>query len=224
VHARFRRSVGAVVVLALSLLLAAPGTAGAATKPTVLLIHGFEGTPASFATMAARLRAAGRVVDALALPGQDNVANARAIQDYVAGHHLASVDIVAHSMGGLSARWYVEELGGARTVAHYVSLGSPQQGLQVACLLPLEMGGQMCPTSAFMSRLNGAATPRSTTTYTSIFSQDDGFVPVASSVLGHPACLVDDAGVSHGGLLTDARVYRQVLAALGGHCPGSVAP
>ena len=210
----------ALVVLVALLALPAPSAAAAATTP-VLLVHGFEGSPASFTTMAARFAADGRRVYAVDLPGQDNVANARAIRDFVAAHHFTRVDIIGHSMGGLSSRWFIEYMAGSSRVAHYVSLGTPQLGLPIACVLPLDGGGQMCPGSAFLAQLNATGAKRGSTSFTSIFSASDGFVPTATSRLPGRACLVDDTGVSHGGLLRDTRVYRQVLAALGGRCPSA---
>jgi len=219
------RAAAALLSLALAVLVAflalpVASSASAATTP-VLLVHGFGGSPASFTTMAARFAADGRRVYALDLPGQDNVANARAIRDFVAAHHFTRVDLVAHSMGGLSSRWYIEYLGGASRVAHYVSLGTPQLGLPIACVLPLDGGGQMCPGSAFLAQLNSTGVKRGSTSFTSIFSESDGFVPTAASRLAGTTCLVEDSGVTHGGLLRDARVYRQVLAALGGRCPSA---
>ena len=39
------------------------------------------------------------------------------------------IDIVAHSMGGLSARYYLKELGGDDKVDDYISLDTPQRGI-----------------------------------------------------------------------------------------------
>ena len=40
----------------------------------------------------------------------------------------AVVDIVAHSMGGLVARWYIERLDGAQHVERLVTIGTPHRG------------------------------------------------------------------------------------------------
>ncbi len=219
---RIARSAGRMVIAAIvgvTMLWSGPGAADSATLPPVLLVHGFRGSPASFDTMAARLARGGRAVYAIALPGQDNLINARAIRTFAAAHHLRRVDIVAHSMGGLSSRWFVKYLRGGVTVGHYVSLGTPQYGLWVACRAPLDYGGQMCPDGAFLGKLNSRDDTPGTTKYTTIFSADDGLVPVSSSRLDGGACLVEDRGVTHPGLLSDARVYRQVVQALNGRCP-----
>ncbi len=203
------------------MLWTAPLPASAVALPPVLLVHGFESSPATFRTMAARLTRDGRTVYAIALPGQDNVANAGAIRAFVVAHQLQRVDIVAHSMGGLSSRWFIRFLRGTVDVVHYVALGTPQHGLWLACLAPPDDGGQMCPLGAFLGRLDAGDDEPGPTRYTSIFSTGDGIVPASSARLDGGACLVQDGGVNHFALLTDARIYRQVVAALEGRCPAA---
>jgi triacylglycerol lipase len=211
---------GALLALVgIAMVWSNPLPAKAASLPPVLLVHGFESSPAVFGTMAARLKRDGRAVYAIALPGQDNVVNAGAIRAFVVAHRLRKVDIVAHSMGGLSSRWFIRFLRGSIDVIHYVSLGTPQHGLWLACLAPPDDGGQMCPLGTFIGRLDAGDDEPGPTRYTSIFSTTDGIVPPSSAHLDGGACLVQDRGVGHFALPTDARVYRQVVAALGGRCP-----
>jgi pimeloyl-ACP methyl ester carboxylesterase len=59
--------------------------------------------------------------------------NARALQERLAqvglaGGHGKSLHIVAHSMGGLVSRWFIEHLGGNEVVEHLVMLGTPNGG------------------------------------------------------------------------------------------------
>jgi pimeloyl-ACP methyl ester carboxylesterase len=42
--------------------------------------------------------------------------------------HGKTLHIVAHSMGGLISRWFIERLGGNKTVQHLVMLGTPNGG------------------------------------------------------------------------------------------------
>ena len=211
-----------VALVGVAMLSSGAHPVAGASPPPVLLVHGWGSSPATFKTMQARLVRAGRTVYAIALPGQDNIANARAIRSFVAARHLPRVDVVAHSMGGLSSRWFVKFLRGTTSIDHYVSLGTPQYGLVPTCVLALDDGGQMCPNSAFLRKLNSGDDTQGPTRYTSIASRSDGVVPVASSRLDGGACLVTDRGVTHRGLLTDAGVYRQVVEALRGRCPPAV--
>src|SRR6185295_10272546 len=54
--------------------IAAPAAVGAADPPDpVLLVHGYRGNPSTWADMRTYLEANGRAVDAIDLPGEDNV-------------------------------------------------------------------------------------------------------------------------------------------------------
>jgi hypothetical protein len=69
-----------------------------------------------------------------------------------------------------------------------------------------------------MGRLDAGEDEPGPTRYTSIFSTADWIVPSASAHLDGGACLVQDGGVTHFALLTEARIYGQVIGALGGRC------
>lgn len=220
----------------MSLLLAAipvacaPGT----TARTVLLVHGYRGEPSAFATMQAGLRAAGIPSVVVDLPGEDNVVNAGAIRDAAerivrAGGPGTTVDVVAHSMGGLSARWFAKYLGGSTPgasplLANYVSLGTPQYGLPATCDLAPANGGQMCPTGDFLAQLNEGDDTPGATAYTTIFSTHDGLVPTSASRLDGGACVVEVIGVNHFALRTQGAVLDLIVRALRGECPGRIGP
>ena len=104
----------------------------------VLFVHGIIGDTRE---MAASLRRAG-VADRYDLVLtfdyenlQDPIADtARALKDRMAAvglgppDHGKSLDIVAHSMGGLVSRWFIEREGGNRVVRRLVMLGTPNGG------------------------------------------------------------------------------------------------
>ena len=94
-------------------------------------------------------------------PGQDNYINAGVLLGIVDTLPFdETVHIAGHSMGGLSARYYVSKLGGFSRVASYTSYDTPQYGNVTFCLAKTVNGGQMCPYSAFMRELNaGEMTP-----------------------------------------------------------------
>ena len=215
----------AVALLATVVPVASPGPAEAAAPLPVVLVHGYNGSPSGFTTMAARLRAKKHTVVIAKLPGNDNVVNAKVIRDIVAARAWKKVAIVGHSMGGLSSRQYIRFNGGRKVATVYVSLGSPQQGLPVACLAPVGNGGQMCPDSTFLTKLNTGDETPGPTAYTSVFSTTDGLVPVDASLLGDGACDVEVTGPTHQQLLTDAAVFRIVLNAIDGKpCAGVRVP
>jgi pimeloyl-ACP methyl ester carboxylesterase len=69
--------------------------------------------------------------------------NAEELARYVAGVKRATgaqaVDLIAHSMGGLVSRYYIDRLMGGRDVAQLIMLGSPHGGTSCANL-PASLG------------------------------------------------------------------------------------
>ena len=211
---------------ALGILVGSVGSAVAVEQPPdpILLVHGYRGDPSTWADTKARFAAAGRTAEAIDLASEDNVVNARAIQTYIANKGWKRVDIVAQSMGGLSARQYIKVLK-ATVIDTYTSLGTPHYGISAACLLPSWYGGQMCPSSSFLRTLNkGDDTPGGTywTYWTTIYSRTDGLVPTSSSRLDGGACHVfEDPGVGHNEMDNDATIFGYVLAAVDRSCAGT---
>lgn len=219
---RRRRSLLVVAGSLLVALGALPGAATAADPPDpILLVHGYRGDPSTWADMIAAFAGQGREAVAIDLPGEDNLANARAIRDFIAARGWSRVDLVAQSMGGLSARWMVKGLK-VKGVDAYVSLGTPQYGLSAACLLPYTFGGQMCPNSRFLRDLNKGDDTPGATDWTTIFSSDDGLVPVSSSQLDGGACHIQVSGVAHNDMDNDPAIFAHVLAAVDGTCTGVI--
>lgn len=221
-------------ILALALVLGASITGGnsgssssdaeAAVINPVVLVHGWNGSASSMATLKSRFEANGRQAFSLTLPGQNNITNAQTLATFInnvkAQTGASQVDLVAHSMGGLSTRYYIKNLGGAANVAQYVSLGSPHYGLTLACFLTTNGGGQMCPFSSFLRSLNSGDDTPGSLLYTTIYSTSDGLVPTSSSRLDGGACFKQISGVSHTNLTQDAAVFALVLSGVDGTCTG----
>jgi triacylglycerol lipase len=218
------RSFGRRVValgFALAVVIGNAAPVAAAEPDPILLVHGYRGSPTTWADMKARFAAVGRNAEAIDLTSEDNVVNARAIQSYIAARGWTHVDIVAQSMGGLSARQYIKILKPS-VVDTYVSLGTPQYGLYAACLLPSWYGGQMCPYSGFLSTLNSGDDTPGSVYWTTIYSRTDGYVPNSSSRLDGGACHVfEDPGVGHNEMDNDATIFGHVLAAVDRVCAGT---
>jgi triacylglycerol lipase len=64
------------------------------------------------------------------------------------------VDVVAHSMGGLAVRYYLQFQEGHQVVRRAVFLGTPHRGTVAAMLAWGDGGREMVPGSDFLSRLN----------------------------------------------------------------------
>lgn len=90
------------------------------------------------------------------------------------------VDIVAHSMGGLSARYYTENLLGHVNVGALITLGTPHHGTPLAYLAVGQGGRQMQPGSEFLQQLNRERN-QGKVRYTSIYTYSDELVPWRNS-------------------------------------------
>src|SRR5438045_718758 len=96
------------LVLAMLVGAIAPATAFADGPDPILLVHGYRGDPSTWADMIANFQANGRTAVAIDLATEDNVKNASQIQAFIKDRGWTRVDIVAQSMGGLSARQYIK--------------------------------------------------------------------------------------------------------------------
>ena len=220
---RATRLIAAAIVIATLLGIGGvgAGAALAADPDPILLVHGYRGSPGTWADMIARFAAEGRTAVAIDLPSEDNVVNANAIRDFVSAQGWSRVDLVAQSMGGLSARQFVKYVRSKIVVDSYVSLGTPQYGIYSACVLPQGFGGQMCPNSSFLRALNRKDDTPGGTAWTTIYSTGDEYVPNDASRLDGGACHVQVAGVGHNEMDNDAGIFTHVLAAVDGTCTGT---
>ena len=145
-----------------------------------------------------------------------NVDNAYELRDYVnyvlAVTGASKVDLIGHSMGGLSARWYIKFLGGASKVDDYVSLGTPQKGTIMA-IIPLtwitEGGVEMIPGSWFLNTLNSGDETPGSVNYRAIYAYWDELVqPYWNAKLYDGATNKGKYWVGHIGLLFDYTVAK----------------
>jgi pimeloyl-ACP methyl ester carboxylesterase len=157
----------------------------------VLFVHGINGSAADWDPMIARFEADGwpreRLV-AHTFPDPAwgcNATNAELIGGWLEELRGATgatrVSLVAHSMGGLSSRYFVRNLGGSAWVDTFVTLGTMHHGLRSSCLSPLPVcvWQELCATGAFMTDLNTPPVTPGPTRWASIYSESDGTVPAA---------------------------------------------
>ena len=198
----------------------------------VLLVPGYGGATSALDTLAARLRKAGRDATVLRLPGDGTgeLRDQATVLDTAARSAMAagapSVDVVGYSAGGVVARLWAEEDGGAAVARRIVTLGSPHHGTQVAALGASLLPGQ-CPTacaelvpnSELLTRLNVDETPPGPVWVSLWTDQDQVVTPPDSArldgALNIPVQSVcADARLDHSQLPTDRLVQSLVLAAL----------
>jgi triacylglycerol lipase len=190
----------------------------------VVMVHGYMQPPSVFDAMKASFENLGYQAYEVDIPGDDNYANAAYIETFVnnvqAQTGAAKVNLVGHSMGGLSARYYIKYRGGDAHVASYISVGTPQYGGPDGCLLPTNLGGQMCPNSPFLVELNTGDDTSGTLPYTDLWgtAQDD---PATAAKLDGGACFKSFDGVQHLDEPSSPVVFQLVATAVRGTCPGT---
>ncbi|WP_194814172.1 alpha/beta fold hydrolase [Nocardia sp. XZ_19_385] len=203
----------------------------------VLLVHGWTagGVLPVAADWSDALRSAleddGRPVYVVDLPGELNIPNAEAIAQVARqasrDHGGAKVDVVGHSMGGLSARYFVKYLGGQDLTAHYVSIGTGQYGWYPTCVLPLDLGGEMCPASGFLAILNDGLDTPGDVSYTTLRTRADDAGPFHTPMDNRPlegrSCVATGIdGGPHADEPKNPTVIAAILEALNDRCPGLV--
>ena len=215
--------------------VAPPAGQGAAPpdKPgPVVLVPGYGGGRAGLLRLAARIRSTGRSAVVISLPGDgtgDLAAQAKALQSAVARQLAAgapSVDVIGYSAGGVVARLWLADDGGAAEVRRVVSLGSPLHGADLAAVGQAFVPGacpiacqQLAPGSSLLNRLD--AVPLGGAAWMSIWTTDDQTVDPPDSarlagavnVVAQRVC--PDATISHGQLPTDPLITGIVLRAIG---------
>ncbi|WP_345749571.1 alpha/beta fold hydrolase [Streptomyces sp. ODS28] len=196
--------------------------------PPVLLLHGFIDNRSVFVLLRrALLRGGWRHVYALnhSLLTTDvrTAAEQLAVQveEICAQTGHSTVDIVGHSLGGLTGRYYVQRLGGEERVRTLVTLGTPHSGTRAAPpLSPHPLLRQIRPGSALLEELARPEPNGCETRFVSVWSDLDVFmVPQETARLDHPDLRVRNIrahGVGHLSLPVDCAVSARIRRELNG--------
>jgi pimeloyl-ACP methyl ester carboxylesterase len=196
---------------------------------TVVLVHGLGANRGIFYPLQWYLRRFGhRRIRAI------NLGRARSVQalslrlkrDLDATVKGGRIAIVAHSLGGLVARHYVQALGGARRVELLITLGTPHLGTHASTFIPTHLLHQLRPDSRFIQELNALPWPEETGLYCIGGDEDICVLPREAALLpGAAGGLLP--GVGHHGLLLSPRAFARVAEALAAVRPdprGSLSP
>jgi triacylglycerol lipase len=191
----------------------------------ILFVHGINGEAANFDALKQRLAADGWPANLLYAytfenAGQTgcNVDHAEDIEgwvnDIMTTHGVDKVNVIAHSMGTLSSRYFLKMMGGMDKVERFITLGGMHHGLTSACAgtsLPFApcTWAELCETGAFIANLNAAPATPGELYWVSIAGTSDTTVPNASSHLDG-AENITIPSVTHGGLLDDAPTYTEI--------------
>jgi triacylglycerol esterase/lipase EstA (alpha/beta hydrolase family) len=191
------------------------------TRHPVVLLHGFAMNRTNWIWLGRRLakRGIGPLYATSYFSPQSVRRSAeqlgRFIESILVREKCEEVDIVAHSLGGVVARYYIERLAGRRNVGRLVTIGSPHNGTVIARLGALFPSARESLTnSAFYADL-GPLAPHEGIAFTSVWSRADAIIepPESSSIapIGEDRVFED---LGHLSLLLSPRVLDTVAACL----------
>jgi len=183
---------------------------------TLVFVHGLAANRAGFLPLQAYLRVHGYgrqyafnyksagSVERIALRLK------RELDEHILG---GRIDLVAHSLGGLVARFYLQQLGGARRVDRLITLGTPHLGTHAANFVPSALVRQLLPDGPFIQHLNALPAPEGLRVTSLVAGRDLLVQPVAAATCPFGTTRhFDDVG--HLELLFRPEVFAAVRAAL----------
>ncbi len=181
----------------------------------VVLVHGFLATAGVFRPLRVRLErdAGARVASFSHAPGPGVRSIARqlaAVVDRIP--EGTTIHLVGHSLGGIVARWYVQEMGGHARVAQTISLATPFGGVRIAERLRVLVGSDLCAGSDVLTRLRDRAGEYAAVPHTSIAGSDDLMVspPACAGFAGGDVIVLPGRG--HNQLLFDREAIGLVVS------------
>jgi triacylglycerol lipase len=193
--------------------------AAAQARDPIVFVHGWNSSGSTWNTVVSRFQADGWTPSQLNAwsynTSQSNATTASQLSTKVdqvlaANPGATKVDLISHSMGGLSTRYYVKNLGGAAKVDDFVSLAGPNHGTSTAYFCFQTSCTQMRPGSSFLNSLNSGDETPGAVNYGTWWSPCDEVINPDSSVALSGAANTQTACLSHSGVKDSATVYAQV--------------
>lgn len=208
-----------LLVAALAAVAALAPAASAAAQEPIVFVHGWNSSGSVWSTMIGRFQADGwssaQLNNWSYNTAQSNTTTAgqlsTKVDQVLAATGAGKVDIVTHSMGGLSSRYYLKNLGGTSKVDEWVSLGGPNHGTSTAyfCFWNTSCF-EMQPGSSFLNALNSGDETPGAVNYGTWWSPCDNVINPDSSVSLSGAANTQTACIGHSALYSDLTVYDQV--------------
>jgi pimeloyl-ACP methyl ester carboxylesterase len=123
--------------------------------------------------------------------------------------------LVGHSLGGVVARWFAQEIGDTRVV-QTISLASPFAGIRATSWLGVQVAKDLTPHSPLLRKLNLGSHRKMALPHLSLIAENDVIVPapLSHALPGGEVTLIRNCG--HNTMLfheeVAAQVERRVLA------------
>ncbi|MCL4233363.1 MAG: alpha/beta fold hydrolase [Deltaproteobacteria bacterium] len=188
-------------------------------RTPVVLVHGLGGSRGAWWPLRLYLHAHGRKrLYAFGYEGGSIEEHAGALVGFVSRVLAVTgedrVDIVAHSLGGIIARFAIQRLGLASHIRTLVTLATPHQGTYAAHYANTDLTRPLRPESDMIRDLNGDDFASLGVDLVCVCSDRDIYV-VPSEHMAHPdARNLTVRGVSHSQHLISTRVFRLVARTL----------
>ncbi len=141
----------------------------------------------------------------------------REIEELTRNCGAEKVDIVAHSMGGLVSRYYIQKLGGDKKVRKLVTLGTPHNGTKVAVFVVGKARKEMLPKSGFFKEIEIKDARSMGNSRLIVMYSDSDFMIIPTYLARVEVEGVENTNVgltSHIGFIYNRTVFEKVLSAL----------
>ncbi|SEC86605.1 Triacylglycerol esterase/lipase EstA, alpha/beta hydrolase fold [Streptomyces sp. 3213] len=218
-----RRIATALSAVTTSLLLSlslASTPAHAASHDPIIFVHGLSGSASGWDDWVADFEADGYSSSELFAWSYDwtqsNVTTASQlaaeVKSVLAQTGASKVDIVGHSMGTLSSRYFLKNLSGTSYVDHFVSVAGVNHGTTIASLCGWLYTSckEMQTGSSFLTALNSGDETPGSVSYAAYWSDCDEAINPDTSAELSGATNVDVGCISHTDMNNDHGVYEQV--------------
>ena len=185
-----------------------------AERPLVVFVHGYFAAAAVLDPLQAAIaRTTGaETLDFTYGPHRHFESIAEELAERVAARAGGdrSIALVGPSLGGLVARWYLQQMAPHPGVERLVTLATPHRGVPRARLMPGPLARALRPGSPLFEHL---AEGRPPVPHLAILGGQDALVPPAIGGAVHAEVVRFD-DLTHNQLLYDPRVHRVVARAL----------
>lgn len=183
-----------------------------AEQRTIVFVHGYMANSSTFLPMMAYLKAKGVASQILSFDYRSPEGiekGAKDLKEFLRKRvRGGSVDLICHSLGGLVARVYLQELGGARRVDRCITLATPHKGTYNAYWISSRVGRELRPDSELLQRIERSRANAGKVRFTAIVAGSDSIVVPRVFAAGEDTVHVPDLG--HVGMLFSPTVFKAI--------------